>query len=107
MYIIDPAHIILYFHSCNDDLGMYTVFVSLNEKSGFYNIRIDQLHLNYYIMVTPESVYIHDTMPFGFKTASQHFLPVIQIVVGKALRPNHVIYVDHIPICERGVHDNQ
>lgn len=93
-------------YCCIDNVYGWKVFNSLDVKASFHNIPKAQSHIKHCRLVSPEGVYIHQTIPFGFKPTPQYFWHIIETVVGMALRPKCAIYIDYITISRSRVHDN-
>lgn len=84
-----------------DNLGQYTVFTTLDMRSGYWQVPLREEDRDKTAFMTSEGLYRWKVMPFGLKNATGEYQRMMQQVL-KGIRGAHV-YVDDVILGTKGV----
>lgn len=92
---------------CLAKLSNKTVFILLDLKDGFHQIRVHPDHKKYFSFATPDGQFEFTRLPFGFSEAPAEFQKRIVDILRPLIRGNKVlVYIDDILIPTTSVEEN-
>jgi hypothetical protein len=88
-----------------DELGGHEYYTTLDLKSGYYQIQIDQNDRHKTAFITPDGHFEFNRMPFGLVNAPAVFMRMVSQVLGQARHHIASAYMDDIIVPSRSISD--
>lgn len=90
-------------HDQLDALGKAKYFTTLDMKSGFHQIEVDEDSKRYTAFVTPDGHYEYNRMPFGFANAPACYQRAINKALGNLKDNVAQVYLDDVMIATKTI----
>ena len=84
------------YHSILDRLGGNTIFATIDFRSGFLQIPLDEASISLTAFSTHDGLYEHTWMPFGLMNAPAFFQRTVQLALGDLVAVICEVFIDDI-----------